>query len=51
MKNAILSLVFVLASSVLYAEKLPTIDAKVSSMKKYSGFFTFYWDEQPGKSI
>ena len=49
MKNAILSLVFVLASSVLYAEKLTTIDAKVSSMKKYSGFFTFYWDEQTGK--
>ena len=39
-------LVFLIAS--MFAEKT-TISEKTKNMKKYSGYFTFYWDEGTGK--
>lgn len=31
------------------AQKLPTLEEKTKDMKKYEGFFNFYWDENAGK--
>jgi Met-zincin/Domain of unknown function (DUF5117) len=31
------------------AQKLPTIEEKTKDMKKYEGFFNFFWDENTGK--
>jgi hypothetical protein len=31
------------------AQKLPTIEEKTKELKKYEGFFNFYWDENTGK--
>ena len=31
------------------AQKLPTIEEKTKDLKKYEGFFNFYWDENAGK--
>lgn len=31
------------------AQKLPTIEEKTKDLKKYEGFFNFYWDENTGK--
>ncbi len=31
------------------AQKLPSIEDKTKDMKKYEGFFNFYWDEDNGK--
>jgi hypothetical protein len=33
----------------LAAQKLPTIEEKTKDLKKYEGFFNFYWDESTGK--
>ena len=32
-----------------YAQNLPSIASKTSGMKKYNGFYPYYWDEQSGK--
>jgi hypothetical protein len=31
------------------AQKLPTIEEKTNGLKKYEGYFPFYWDENSGK--
>lgn len=31
------------------AQKLPTIEEKTNGLKKYEGYFNFYWDENTGK--
>src|SRR3954469_19693307 len=31
------------------AQKLPSIEEKTSSFKKYEGYMNFYWDEEKGK--
>lgn len=31
------------------AQKLPTIEEKTNGLKKYEGYFPFYWDESSGK--
>ena len=31
------------------AQKLPSIEEKTNGLKKYEGYFTFYWDENTGK--
>jgi Domain of unknown function (DUF5118) len=31
------------------AQKLPSIEEKINGLKKYEGYFTFYWDENTGK--
>jgi hypothetical protein len=40
--------IFVLATSFLCAQ-LPEISQKTAGMKKYPGFFPFYWDADSGK--
>lgn len=43
-------LVFLLITPLFTtAQKLPTIEEKTKDMKKYEGFFNFYWDENTGK--
>lgn len=32
-----------------YAQKLPAVEEKVNGLKRYPGFFDFYWDESSGK--
>jgi len=39
----------VLIPFVSSAQKLPTIEEKTKDLKKYEGFFNFYWDENAGK--
>jgi hypothetical protein len=41
-------LIFVLAASFLSAQ-LPDIDQKTAGMKKFPGYFSFYWDAGAGK--
>src|SRR5678815_5310216 len=31
------------------AQKIPTIEEKTKDLKKFEGFFNFYWDENSGK--
>src|SRR5258705_13212736 len=31
------------------SQKLPTIEEKTKDLKKFEGFFNFYWDENTGK--
>ena len=31
------------------SQKLPTIEEKTKDLKKYEGYFNFYWDENAGK--
>lgn len=38
-----------LLPAFLQAQKLPTIEEKTSGLKKYEGFFNFYWDDNTGK--
>ncbi len=45
----ILIFVFFLLPFTAAAQKLPSIDEKAGSSKKFSGFFNFYWDENQGK--
>ena len=42
-------LLLFLCCSFAQAQKLPTIEEKTNSLKKYEGFFNFYWDENAGK--
>ncbi len=32
-----------------FAQKLPSLEEKTSGLKKYSGYFDFYWDDEKGK--
>jgi hypothetical protein len=41
-------LIFVLGASFLCGQ-LPDIGQKISGMQKYTGYFSFYWDEDTGK--
>ena len=34
---------------IVLAQKLPGIEEKTNGMKKYEGFFNFYWDDATGK--
>ncbi|HSC39075.1 MAG TPA: zinc-dependent metalloprotease [Chitinophagaceae bacterium] len=38
-----------LCSMVAHAQKLPSIEEKTNGLKKYEGYFPFYWDENTGK--
>ncbi len=38
-----------LLPSIIKAQNLPSIEEKTKSMKKYEGYFNFYWDENAGK--
>ncbi|NOT52504.1 MAG: zinc-dependent metalloprotease [Chitinophagaceae bacterium] len=40
---------FLLLPLYLSAQKLPSIEEKTKDLKKYEGFFNFYWDENTGK--
>jgi len=42
-------LLFFFLPSVVLSQKLPSIEEKTSGMKKYEGFFNFYWDDATGK--
>ena len=42
-------LLLLLCCSFADAQKLSTIEEKTNSLKKYVGFFNFYWDENTGK--
>ncbi|MHC2991646.1 peptidase [Pontibacter sp. HJ8] len=42
-------LVPLLAAGSAFAQRLPSIASKTAGMKKYPGYFTFYWDESNGK--
>jgi hypothetical protein len=44
-----LLLALFLSPLVLGAQKLPSIEEKTKDLKKYEGFFNFYWDENTGK--
>ncbi len=44
-----LAVIFVLFSALLFAEPIPTISSKVSSLQKFDGFLPLYWDAQSGK--
>ena len=44
----ILSLL-ILCNSIVFAQKLPTIEEKTKDFKKNEGFLNFYWDENAGK--
>lgn len=35
--------------SIIFAQKLPTVEEKTASMKKFPGYIPFYWDEATGK--
>lgn len=37
------------AASMAIGQKLPSVAAKTAGMKKFPGFFNFYWDEPNGK--
>jgi hypothetical protein len=53
----IVALLFLFFNSVLYAaepavqnpKEFETITAKTGTLRKYSGYFPFYWDEREGK--
>ena len=49
MRKIILFLLFVplFASS----QKLSTIEEKTKDLKKFEGFFNFFWDENTGKDM
>jgi hypothetical protein len=32
-----------------FAQSLSSVEAKTKDLKKYDGFFNFYWDENAGK--
>src|SRR5690348_17262455 len=32
-----------------HSQKLPAVEEKTKDLKKYEGFFNFYWDENTGK--
>lgn len=38
-----------IATSIALAQKLPGIATKTAGMQKYSGYFTFYYDDETGK--
>jgi Met-zincin/Domain of unknown function (DUF5117) len=42
-------LLFIITPSFLAAQKLATIEEKTNGLKKYEGYFNFYWDENAGK--
>ncbi|MBC5991288.1 zinc-dependent metalloprotease [Pontibacter cellulosilyticus] len=42
-------LLLVLSSSMAMAQKLPSIASKTEGMKRYPGYFTFYYDDASGK--
>ncbi|MEO6613055.1 MAG: zinc-dependent metalloprotease [Chitinophagaceae bacterium] len=44
-----LLLALLLSPLFLAAQKLPSIEEKTKDLKKYEGFFNFYWDENSGK--
>lgn len=42
-------LLLLLLPLFITAQKLPSIEEKTNGLKKYEGYFTFYWDENTGK--
>ncbi|WP_242918346.1 zinc-dependent metalloprotease [Pontibacter liquoris] len=48
-KKRWLLLLFLALTSSTFAQKLPGISSKTAGMKKYPGYFTFYYDEAGGK--
>ncbi len=40
---------FLLLPLFTLAQKLPSIEEKTNGLKKYEGYFNFYWDENTGK--
>lgn len=50
MKKRFLPLILVLlVGQILKAQKAETIQSKTQGLTKYTGYFTFYWDEKLGK--
>ncbi len=47
--TGILLLLTLLAANVAIAQKLPSIASKTEGMKRYKGYFTFYYDDTSGK--
>src|SRR5215203_3964433 len=47
MKFTLLLLLFL--PFIVLAQKLPGIEEKTTGLKKYEGFFNFYWDDATGK--
>lgn len=45
----LLVIIFFFTYNLAAAEDIKTISDKTENMKKYEGFFTFYWDEVEGK--
>jgi hypothetical protein len=45
----LIALLLPLLTGTAVAQKLPSIASKTSGMKKYPGYFNFYWDEANGK--
>lgn len=44
-----LLLILLILPITLFAQKLPTVEEKTKDLKKYEGFFNFYWDDATGK--
>ena len=44
-----LFLLFILLPSFVVAQKIAAIEEKTNGLKKYEGYFNFYWDENAGK--
>ncbi len=44
-----LFLLFMLLPCMVTAQKIATIEEKTNGLKKYEGYFNFYWDENAGK--
>ena len=42
-------LLLMLCPLISFSQKLPSIEDKTKSMKKFEGFFNFYWNEDDGK--
>src|SRR5690348_2491350 len=47
--NRFLYLLFLVSPFLAHSQKLPSIEEKTSSFKKYTGYLDFYWDEEKGK--
>ncbi|MEE9465049.1 MAG: zinc-dependent metalloprotease [Candidatus Neomarinimicrobiota bacterium] len=48
-KSLILSLAYIFLSAPLRSAEVPSIVEQTKGMQKYSGYFTFYWDDSEGK--
>jgi hypothetical protein len=46
----IVLLLLILVPTFSIAQSLPAIEEKTKGLKKFEGYFNFYWDENAGKT-